>query len=234
MKYRPVTQLIAVLLCSLLASPLFSPVAAASGTEALGRVVSAAPATVNGQVLPNDSTLFNGDRLATGPQGWARVFLSQGEQIHLGSQSQAQARRQGDRIEVELVAGQLALRTRGSNNVSVRSNGLEITPRTPTNAVWEVARLGDGITVVSARQGALEVRASNRTVEVLPGQSLRVQSRLVDGDDDDQKPVGAGAGAGSGTKVVLIVVGIVAVGAAIAIPIVVSNSQGNVISPSGL
>lgn len=223
-----------MILCGLLASPLFSPLSAASGTEPLGRTVAAPPAAVNGMALPSDTTLFSGARITTGPQGWARVMLPQGVQIHLTEQSQAQATREGDRIEVNLVEGRLALRTRGNSGVLVRSNGLEIAPRTATNTVWEVARLGEGVTLVTSQLGPLEVRSANRTVEVLPGQSLRLESRLV--DDATQGTPGAAGNAGRRRRrrALILFLALVGVGAAIAIPLAVNNSEGGVMSPSGL
>lgn len=231
MRNSPAFQLISLLLCVLLASPVFSPLSAGSGTEALGHVVASPPASVNGIALPVDSTVFSGDRISTGPQGWARVILPQGVQIHLAAESQAQATRQGDQVAVDLVEGRVALRTGGEQNILVRSNGLDIAPRTPTKAVWEVARLGDGDTLVTSHLGALEVRSANRTVEVLSGQSLRVESRL-----DEAAPVTAGAGGGAGmsagTKALITLLALAGVGAAIGIPIAVRNS--GVVSPSGL
>lgn len=226
-------QCLSLILCGLLASPLFSPLSAASGTEALGRIVAAPPAAVNGVALPADTTLFSGDRITTGPQGWARVILPQGVQIHLTAQTQAQATRQGDRIEVDLVEGRLTLRTRGNSGVLVRSNGLEIVPRTQSNAVWEVARLGEGVTLVTSQLGPLEVRSANRTVEVLPGQSLRLESRLMENADQGVPGAAGGAGMSAGTKALITLLVIVGAGAAIAIPIAVNNSQAAPVSPSG-
>ena len=84
---------LAILLCALLASPAVS-LSAAERAAVLGRIVAAPPAQVNGVALPADATLLDGDRLATGAQGWARVLLARGEQIHLAALSDARALRQ--------------------------------------------------------------------------------------------------------------------------------------------
>ena len=124
---------VAVLLCCLLASPAVS-LSAAERAAVLGRIVAAPPAQVNGVALPADATLLDGDRLATGAQGWARVLLARGEQIHLAALSDARAVRQGENLTVELNQGRVTLRTNGSD-LRVWSNGLEITPTTDI-AVW--------------------------------------------------------------------------------------------------
>lgn len=72
MKNRVTVQVVAIVLCGLLASPAFSPLSAAS-PAAMGRVVTNAPATMNGVAVPQEATLYSGDRLATGEKGWARV-----------------------------------------------------------------------------------------------------------------------------------------------------------------
>lgn len=228
MKNRTFIQPLAIMLCTLLAGPAVSPLGAAESAAVLGRVVAAAPAQLNGVTLPGDGTLMSGDRLSTGPSGWARVFLPGGEQIHLGAQSAAQAARQGGLLAVELTQGRVALRTHKRDWV-VRSNGLEITPG-GASAVWEVARLGNNLTQVASQQGTLEVRASNRTVQILPGQSLQLQTRLL---ETEQQPGGAGSGAGMSAtaKTVLALVIIGGLAAGIAIPVALA-SNNEVVSPS--
>ncbi len=218
----------AILLCCLLASPAVS-LTAAERAAVLGRIVAAPPAQVNGIALPADATLLDGDRLATGAQGWARVLLAGGEQIHLAARSDARAVRQGENLTLELTQGRVALRTSGSD-LRVRSNGLEIAA-TADNAVWEVARLGDGLTAVASRQGSLEVRSANRTIEVLPGQSFQVQTRLL--DETDQTPGGAGSGAGmsANAKLALTLAILGGLAAGIAIPVILANDN-QVVSPS--
>ncbi|MDA2914019.1 hypothetical protein MYX77_08700 [Acidobacteriia bacterium AH_259_A11_L15] len=78
MRDRAFTRLFACLLSVLLASPLFSPLSAAETPVALGRIVSAPAATLNGVEVPAEATLLAG-----------------GEQIHLGARSQARARNAG-------------------------------------------------------------------------------------------------------------------------------------------
>jgi len=217
---------VAVLLCCLLASPAVS-LSAAERAAVLGRIVAAPPAQVNGVALPADATLLDGDRLATGAQGWARVLLARGEQIHLAALSDARALRQGENLTVELNQGRVTLRTHGSD-LRVRSNGLEIMPTTD-NAVWEVARLREGLTQVASLQGSVAVRSANQSVAVLPGQSFQLQTRLL---ESAQEPTGTDSGAGmrAGTKLAIVLA--ILAGSAIGIAIPLSRGDNQVVSPS--
>ncbi|MFQ5928012.1 MAG: FecR domain-containing protein, partial [Terriglobia bacterium] len=145
---------------------------------------------------PSETTLFSGDRLSTGAQGWARVFLSQGQQIHLGAESAAQARRSGDDIAVELEKGRVTLQAHASNDIVVYSNGLEVGPTPTGRAVWEVTRLSATLTRVATYHGSVEVRALNRTLEVPAGRSLELETKLVpDGNNANDEEGSAGRAA---------------------------------------
>ncbi|MGH9778537.1 MAG: hypothetical protein ACRD5I_09000, partial [Candidatus Acidiferrales bacterium] len=79
MRNRFLAQVVVAVLCGLLAGPALSPVSAAAPAT-MGRVVANAPATLNGLAIPREATLFSGDRLTTGADGWARIYLAEGEQ----------------------------------------------------------------------------------------------------------------------------------------------------------
>lgn len=226
------TQAVSLLLCSLLASPMFSPLSAAPGVAVLGQIVSGSPARLNGVRIPSETTLFNGDRVSTGPEGWARVFLSPGEQIHLGAQSAARARRTRNGIAVELEEGQVALQTHGSNRVVVRSNGLEMRAGASGEAVWEVRRLSETLTEVAALEGSVEVRAVNRTVEVPAGHTARLETRLVQNAPSGTYPDTDRHGAVKAALLTLLITaGVVA---AVLIPVSIARGGGAPVSPSGI
>lgn len=231
MTNRRIARPVALLLSLLLASPLASSLYGAEPAAALGRVVAAPPAALNGFAVPGDATLLNGDRLTTGANGWARVLLPGGEQIHLSAASNARAARQGDRVEVELTQGRVALRTHESESIVVRSNGLEIAPA--ADAVWEVARLDEGLTQVSAERGTLAIRGADRTVEVLSGQSLRLTTRLMETDDRQTPGAGSDAGMTQKTKTVIVLVVLGGVTTAIAVPLALEDEAAPM-SPSGV
>jgi len=225
MKNRVSVQVVAIVLCGLLASPALSPLSAAS-PAALGRVVVNAPTTMNGIDVPKESTMYSGDRLTTGAKGWARVYFSPAEQVYLDSTSEARAARNADGISIELVRGGAHLQT--GSNVRVLTGGLEVVPR--ENAVWQVKQTGANEVTVVALRGSVEVRGSNRTVEVPAGRSARLTTSPT--------PPAAAAGGGSyglspGAKAAIAAA---VIGGVIALVVIVYNQTENdsVISPNGL
>lgn len=232
MKSRVYVQVIAVVLCGLLASPAFSPLAAAaaptaSGQAALGRVMAKAPATMNGVAIPSEATLFSGDRVATGPAGWARMYLSQGEQVHLAAQSEARASREGDRVDVELLAGRVYLQTKGSG-LNVLANGLEIAPGTAEAAVWEVTLVAPNEVLVAAHKGSVEVRGTNRNLEVPAGRSARVTTAAA-----PKGSAGGAAGGLSGGARAAVIGGIIGGVVGVSATVAATQSQGPPASPNG-
>ena len=224
MRNRVIVQVVAIVLCGLLASPALSPLSAASPAT-LGRVVVNAPATMNGIVVPREATMYSGDRLATGAKGWARVYFSPEEQIYLDSSSEARASRSADGIGIELMRGGVHLQT--GSNVRLVASGVEVVPS--QNAVWQVKQTGANEVLVVALRGAVEVRGSNRTVEVPAGRSARVTTSPA-------PPAAAGGGSYGLTGGQKAGIAAAAIGGIIAAVVIVYNQTENnsVISPNGL
>jgi ferric-dicitrate binding protein FerR (iron transport regulator) len=201
----------------------------AAPPAAMGRVLANAPAALNGVSIPREATFFSGDRLATGTDGWARLYLAEGEQIHLAARSEARAARAGDRIDVELLSGHVLLQTRAGSGVNVQANGLAILP--DQDAVWEVTRTSPNEVLVAARSGSVEVLGTNRSLTVPAGRSARVTTAAP---ASPAAPVKGGGGALSAGAKAAIIAGIV--GAVIATAVIATNqSESNrLVSPSGL
>jgi len=218
--------MVAIVLCGLLASPAFSPLSAAS-PAALGRVVVNAPATMNGIVVPQEATMYSGDRLTTGAKGWARVYFSPAEQVYLDSASEARAARGANGIGIEPVRGGAHLQA--GSNVRVLANGVEVVPRDGENAIWQVKQTGPNEVLVVALRGTVEVRGSNRTVEVPAGRSARVTTSPA----PPAAATGGSYGLSPGAKA-----GIVAavLGGIIAAVVIINNQTdpSSVVSPNGL
>ncbi len=228
MKNRVTLQVVAIVLCGLLASPALSPLSAAS-PAALGRVVGHAPATMNGIVIPREATMYSGDRLATGAKGWARVYLSPQEQIYLDSSSEARAARNADGLGVELARGGIHLQTQSGSNVSLLANGVEVVPRAGENAVWQVKQVGANEVLVVALRGSVEVRGTNRTLEVPAGRSARVTTSPA----PPANPAGGSYGLSTGAKVGIAAA---AIGGIVAAVVIIYNQTdpNSVVSPNGL
>jgi len=228
MKKRITVQVVAIVLCGLLASPALSPLSAAS-PAALGRVVANAPATMNGIVIPREATMYSGDRMVTGAKGWARLYLSPQEQIYLDSSSEARASRNADGLGVELARGGIHLQTQSGSNVSLLAGGLVVMPRAGEKAVWQVKQVGANEVLVVALRGSVEVRGTNRTLEVPAGHSARVTTSPA----PPANPAGGSYGLSTGAKAA-IVAGIV--GGVVAAVVIIYNQTDpdSVVSPNGL
>ncbi|MGH9788582.1 MAG: FecR domain-containing protein [Candidatus Acidiferrales bacterium] len=230
MRSRFLAQVMVAVLCGLLAplSGTLSPLSAAAPAT-MGRVVANSPATLNGVAIPTEATVFSGDRLATGADGWARIYLAEGEQIHLAGRSEARAARSGERVDVELMNGRLLLQTRAGSAINVLTNGLAILPANQ-DAVWEVTRTAPNEVLVASHSGSVEVLGANRSITVPAGRSARVSTAAAPASPASPPPLG---GLSAGAKAAIIA-GIV--GGVIAIVVIATNqTESNaVVSPSGL
>jgi ferric-dicitrate binding protein FerR (iron transport regulator) len=228
MRNRLTAQVMVAVLCGLLAGPALSPLSAAP-PAAMGRVVANAPATLNGVGIPREATVFSGDLLATGDTGWARIYLAEGEQIHVAARSEARAARAGERIDVELLNGHLLLQTHAGSGINVQTNGLAILPN--QDAVWEVTRTAPNEVLVAARSGSVEVRGTNRSLTVPAGRSARVTTTVPASPAAPVKGAGGGLSAGAKGAIIGGIVGAV-IGTAV---IVTNQTQSNqLVSPSGI
>jgi ferric-dicitrate binding protein FerR (iron transport regulator) len=195
----------------------------------MGRVVATAPATLNGLIIPREATVFSGDRLATGADGWARLYLAQGEQIHLAARSEARAARSGERIDVELLNGHVLLQTRAGSNLNVQTNGLAILP-TGQDAVWEVTRTAPNEVLVAARTGSVEVRGANRNLTVPAGRSARVTTASAPANPAAPVQPGGLSAAAKGAIVAAIIAGVITT----AVVVTNQTESNQPVTPSGL
>jgi ferric-dicitrate binding protein FerR (iron transport regulator) len=226
MKIRLLTQVVVAVLCGLLAGPAVTPMTA--GPATMGRVVASAPATLNGVTIPREATMFSGDRLTTGAEGWARLYLDEGEQVHLAALTEARAARASERVDVELMNGRVLLQTRAGSGVNVQTNGLAIVP-VGQEAVWEVTRASATEVVVAARSGSVEVHGANRSLSVPAGRSARVTTSAAASPAPPVKPSGLTAGQ-KGAIIAGVIGGIIATAV-----IVTNQSESNrQVTPSGL
>ena len=231
MRNRFLAQVMVAVLCGLLAGPALSPLSAAAPAT-MGRVVANSPATLNGLAIPREATVFSGDRLTTGADGWARIYLAEGEQIHLAARSEARAARTGERVDLELMNGQVLLQTRAGSALNVLTNGLAILPA-GQEAVWQVTRTTPTEVLVAAHSGSVEVRGANRNLTVPAGRSARISTAAAPASPSAAPPPMGGLTTGEkGALIAGIVGGVIAT--VIIVTHVTESDAPPVISPSGL
>jgi|SRR5579875_1698862 len=163
MKMR--VMLFLMLLGIVSAAPIFA------GSAAIGTVAGSLNASVSGQALLPNSTVFNGDQLQVN-DGAAVIALANGSRMTLGSHTQAQFFKQSDGVAVALAKGNVSLYhpAKGSN-LAVNVQNWSITPGQGYKSVGEVAML-NGAVIVTAKEGSLHVQGNGRALDVAQGKTI--------------------------------------------------------------
>ena len=162
---------------------VYVPVVPAASPAVVGKISTKGRTTVNGTLVPEEATVFAGDRIATDKETAAGLSLPGGDQVFLPSLSAAQIKRIDDQVAVVLERGALAVVNRSAQPVIVEVNGVRVRASGTSGAIYEVAVNGTSLKVM-ARKGTAVVKASDRTVEVKEGTTLDATA--------PQGPAGAG------------------------------------------
>ena len=195
------------LLLSLLLVTL--PVLPAEPPAAVGKLTTRGAAEVNGTVLPNEATIFSGDRLATQKDSAVALSLGAGNQVFFPELTRARLERTGNETKVSLERGALAVVSRSGIAPVIETGGVRIQAAGSAPAIFEVAINGASLKVL-ARTGTARVLGAERSIEVPEGKML--EARLSPPPAPPQAPA-AGTGMTSGLstiQVVAITVGVVA------------------------
>src|SRR5487761_410282 len=175
------------------AAPIFA------GSAALGTVAGSLNASVSGQALLPNSTVFNGDQLQV-KDGAAVIALANGSRMTLGSETQAQFFKQADGVAVALAKGNVSMfhPAKGSN-LAVNVQKWSITPGQGYKSVGEVAML-NGAVVVTAKEGSLHVQGNGRTIDVAQGKTITLvpKTAAMPQTGTSQKLVGGNTGLEAG------------------------------------
>jgi hypothetical protein len=183
------------------------PVLPAEPSAALGKLTARGAAEVNGTVLPNEATVFSGDRLATPKDSDAALSLGAGNQVFFPELTRARIERSGNQTKVSLESGALAVVSRSGIVPVVETGGVRIETTGNAPAIFEVAINGTSLKVL-ARTGAAKVLAANRTIEVPEGKMLKATLTPAPRSPDNP-PAGTGMTSGLSTiQVVAIAVGV--------------------------
>ena len=153
---------------------VYAPVASAASPTAVGKIQTKGKTEVNGTPVPEEATVFAGDRVTTAKETASGLTFPGGDQVFLPSLSAAKVSRADNQIIVALERGALAVVSRSTQPVVIEANGIHIQATRP-NAVYEVAVNGTSLKVL-ARKGNALVKASNRTVEVKEGTALEASA----------------------------------------------------------
>jgi len=160
-----------------------------AGSAVVGSVTGSMNATVGGQtVLPN-ATLFSGDSLQV-KDGLAVVSLGSANRMVFGRNTVASFQRDSNEVTVLLGQGSVSV-FHDANGMLVRMKigGLSVLPVSGFKTLGEVATL-NGAVVVTAKEGTLRVEGNGPAITVVKGKTVTLVPKT------SAPPQAGGAGAG--------------------------------------
>jgi hypothetical protein len=162
---------IAVLLSG---SGLLGSSQARAGSAAIGSLAASLNASVGGQALLANSTIFSGDRLRV-KEGAAIVVLTRGARMAFGRSTEAGFLRDSKGITVLLEEGSVSVfQPITGSKVRVVALKVEVSPARGYKSLGEVAAL-NGVVFVTTKLGILRVAEGGRTVKLAQGKSLTIR-----------------------------------------------------------
>jgi hypothetical protein len=158
-----------VLLAAVVSVPMYA------GSAVIGSVAGSKNATVGGQALVPNTTLFSGDSLQV-KEGVAVIAMGQGSRMVFGQQTQASFLREGDGVTVLLGAGKVSLyHPEAGVGMKVKAGAVTVAPAEGFKTLGEVAML-DGSVVVTAKEGKLKVEGNGPAMEVAQGKTVTLKT----------------------------------------------------------
>ncbi|MBI1940455.1 MAG: hypothetical protein HYS33_02980 [Acidobacteria bacterium] len=171
---------------------MVASVSALAGSAVIGSVAGSMNATIGGQALMPNTTVFSGDSLQV-KDGAAVVAVGAGSRLVFGRETVVSFLRDEREVTVLLGQGNVSL-YHPSDQVGLRVKVGEISvmPAAGYKTLGEVAMV-NGAVVITAKEGLLRVEGAGPAVEVAKGKTITVQPKTA------RSPQG---GAGSGTATV--------------------------------
>jgi hypothetical protein len=185
-------------------------VPALAGSAVIGSVAGSMNATVGGQSLLPNTTIFSGDSLQV-RDGVAVIAVGNNSRVIFGRDTVASFLRDSNEITVLLNQGNVSmLHPSDGTSVRVKAGGISVTPAPGFKTLGEVAML-NGSVVITAKEGALQVENNGSTKNVAKGQTIVISPKTA-----DKGGSGAGWGNTGNTALEVAAVGAAGVGAVLA------------------
>jgi hypothetical protein len=193
-KIRIVRSTLCLVLLGLLATlPAFA------GSAVIGSVAGSMNATVGGQTLLPNTTLFSGDSLQV-KDGLAVVALGSASRIVLGRDTVASFLRDSNEVTVLLGQGNVSVfHDADGMPVRMKIGDVSVVPVSGFKTLGEVAML-NGSVVVTAKEGMLRVEGNGPAINVAKGKTITVVPRTsAPQNQPGGNPPGAGRMGGGNT-----------------------------------
>jgi hypothetical protein len=184
-------------------------VPALAGSAVIGSVAGSMNATVGGQSLLPNTTIFSGDSLQV-RDGVAVIAVGNSSRVIFGRDTVASFLKESTEVTVLLSQGDVSmLHPNDGTPVRVKAGEISITPAAGFKTLGEVAML-NGSVVITAKEGALQVEDRGATKNVAKGQTIVISPKTA-----QSKGGGAGWGGGS-TALEVVTLGVAGAGAIMA------------------
>jgi hypothetical protein len=173
-------------------------VPALAGSAVIGSVAGSMNATLGGQSLLPNTTIFSGDSLQV-RDGVAVVAVGTKSRVIFGRDTVASFLRDSSEVTVLLSQGNVSLyHPTDGTSVRVKAGPVSITPAAGFKTLGEIA-LVDRSVVITAKEGALQVDGPGPTKSVSKGQTIVIVPKTAQGKG------GGGAGWGGGSTALQLV-----------------------------
>jgi ferric-dicitrate binding protein FerR (iron transport regulator) len=148
-------------------------VPAMASPVAIGSLKGSRNAMLDGQAPLPDTTMLSGDRLQVN-DGLAMVTLDQGNRMILGRETEASFVRDDSGVTVALTRGNVSLYHPASGaGFRVKVGDVTVAPSQGFKTFGEVAMV-DGLLLVTAKDGALQVEKAGTSKEVSAGKTITI------------------------------------------------------------
>ena len=186
-------------------------VPALAGSAVIGSVAGSMNATVGGQSLLPNTTIFSGDSLQV-RDGVAVIAMGNNSRVIFGRDTVASFLRDSNEVTVLLNQGNVSmLHPNDGTAVRVKAGNISVTPAAGFKTLGEVAML-NGSVIVTAKEGALQVDNNGTTKNVSKGQTIVFSPKTA----DNKGGSGAGWGNTGNTALEVAAVGAAGIGAVLA------------------
>jgi len=170
-----------------------------AGSAVVGSVAGSMNATVGGQALLPNTTIFSGDSVQV-RDGVAVLAVSNTSRMVLGRDTIASFLRDNNAVTVLLTQGNVSVfHAADGSAVQVKAGSVSVAPAKGFKTLGEVAML-NGSVVISAKEGALDVNDHGTVKKVAKGQTIVVAPKAKNGGN-------AGGGGGNSTILEVAAVG---------------------------
>ena len=184
-------------------------VPALAGSAVIGSVAGSMNASVGGQSLLPNTTIFSGDSLQV-RDGVAVIAVGNSSRVIFGRDTVASFLKESDEVTVLLSQGNVSmLHPTDGTPVRVKAGEISITPAAGFKTLGEVAML-NGSVVVTAKEGALQVEDHGATKDVAKGQTIVISPKTHKGGGN------AGGGGGGSTTLEVVTIAVAGTGAILA------------------